>query len=89
MVRKRPITGDYPFLTVEATYFKVRENNRVISKALMIAPGTNEEGRREIPGFSAYRNESEETWTDFLKRLKRRGLTNPLMITSDAHEGIR
>ncbi|MGN0271090.1 MAG: transposase, partial [Candidatus Weimeria sp.] len=40
-------------------------------------------------GFSAYRNESEETWTDFLKSLKRRGLTNPLMITSDAHEGIR
>ncbi|MGN0270519.1 MAG: transposase, partial [Candidatus Weimeria sp.] len=65
--RERPITGNYPFLTVDATYFKVRENNRVISKALMIALGTNEEGRREILGFSAYRNESEETWTDFLK----------------------
>lgn len=39
--RNRPIEGYYPFLTVDATYFKVRENSRVISKALMIAYGTN------------------------------------------------
>ena len=32
--RNRPLTGPYPFLTVDATYFKVRENHRVISKAL-------------------------------------------------------
>ena len=39
--RTRPLEGDYPFLTVDATYFKVRENSRVISKAFMIAYGTN------------------------------------------------
>ena len=86
--RNRPLEGRYPFLTVDATYFKVRENNRVISKALMIAYGTNEQGHREILGFAAYRNESKATWQDFLKSLKKRGLKGVIMITSDAHEGI-
>ena len=52
--RHRPIEGNHPFLTIDATYFKVRENHRVISKAMMIAYGTNEEGHREILGFGAY-----------------------------------
>lgn len=84
----RPLEGDYPFLTVDATYFKVRENSRIISKAFMIAYGTNVEGHREILGFGVYANESSATWTDFLLSLKKRGLTGLLMITSDAHEGI-
>ena len=86
--RNRPLEGRYPFLTVDATYFKVRENNRVISKALMIAYGTNKQGHREILGCAAYRNESKDTWQDFLKSLKKRGLKGVIMITSDAHEGI-
>ena len=84
----RPLEGDYPFLTVDATYFKVRENSRIISKAFMIAYGTNAEGHRNILGFGVYANESSATWTDFLLSLKKRGLTGLLMITSDAHEGI-
>ena len=84
----RPLEGDYPFLTVDATYFKVRENSRIISKAFMIAYGTNTEGHREILGFGVYAKASSATWTDFLLSLKKRGLTGLLMITSDAHEGI-
>ena len=86
--RERPLTGEYPFMTIDATYFKVRENSRVISKAFMIAYATNSEGHREIIGFGVYRNESKETWNSFLKGLKARGLTGVRMITSDAHEGI-
>ena len=73
---------------MDATYFKVRENSRVISKAFMIAYGTNAEGHREILGFGVYANESSATWMDFLLGLKKRGLTGLLMITSDAHDGI-
>ena len=86
--RERPLTGNYPFMTVDATYFKVRERHRVVSKAFMIAFGTNDQGHREILGFGVYHNESKETWNDFLRGLKKRGLSGVLMITSDAHEGI-
>lgn len=55
----------------------------------MIAYGMNEQGHREILDFAVCENESKETWKAFLLRLRNRGLTNVLMITSDAHEGIR
>ena len=87
--RNRPLTENYPFLTVDATYFKVRENHRIVSKAFMIALATNDEGHREVIGFGVYHNESKDTWNDFLNGLKKRGLKGLLMITSDAHEGIR
>lgn len=87
--QQRPLTKRYPFVILDATYFKVRENHRVISKALMIAYGTNEHGEREIIDFRAYERESKETWNAFLRNLKERGLHGVFMIVSDAHEGIR
>lgn len=87
--RNRKLCDSYPFLTVDATYFKARENHRVISKAFMIAYGTNSSGMREILGFGVYKNESFETWKCFLQGLKDRGLKDVLMITSDAHEGLK
>lgn len=87
--RNRPLTNNYPFLIVDATYFKVRENHRIISKAFMIALGSDEHGHREILGFAPYASESKETWRNFLQDLKLRGLNGVLMVISDAHEGIR
>ena len=46
--RERPLSGEHPFLTIDATYFPVREKSRVISKAFMIAYASNSEGHREI-----------------------------------------
>ena len=83
----RPLEDPYPFLIVDAKYFKVRENHRIVSKAFMVAMGITEDGRREIIGFDTYENESEATWEKFFIGLKKRGL-NPDMITSDAHQGL-
>ena len=87
--RNRPLTEEYPFLMVDATYFKVRENHRITSKALMIALGTTREGKREILGFGVYPSEATSTWLDFFSSLKKRGLHGLCLITSDAHEGLR
>ena len=86
--RNRPLEGHYPFIEVDATYFKVREKHRFISKAFMIAYGVNEYGTREILGFDVCHAETKETWNAFFRGLKKRGLSGLLMITSDAHEGI-
>lgn len=87
--RNRPLTDHYPFVTMDATYFKVREDHRIISKAFMIAYAVNSGGRREIIGFEAYANESKETWKDFLLSLRSRGLRNVRVFISDSHEGIK
>ena len=87
--RERPLTECYPFVTVDATYFRCRSEHRVTSRAMMIAYGVSGHGRREIIGFGVYPNESQTTWTDFLTSLQRRGLAGVLLIISDAHEGLR
>ena len=86
--KNRPLDKNYPFIFVDATYLKVRENHRITSKAFMVALATTDEGKREIVGFDVYDNESKETWRAFMEELKERGLTGLKMITSDAHDGI-
>ena len=86
--KARPLEGDYKFLYVDATYFKVRGEHRIGSKAMMVALAITDAGKREILGFEIYGNESKETWKLFLESLKERGLKEPKMITSDAHDGI-
>lgn len=87
--QNRPITGEYPFITVDATYFKVREDHKIVSKALMIAYAVNSLGYREIIGFDVFTNESNDTWIEFFQGLRRRGLRSVKLIISDAHEGIQ
>ena len=88
--RNRPIEADkYPFLVLDATYFKCRENHRIVSKAFMVAIGITNKGNREVLGFEQYDDESNPTWVSFLKKLEKRGLSAPLMYTSDAHLSIR
>ena len=87
--RERPLDDSYPFVWVDATYFKVRIKHRITSRAMMVATAMTKEGFREVIGFGVYENESKRTWTDFMESLKDRGLNNVRIITSDAHEGIR
>lgn len=87
--RKQPLDDkEFPFLMVDAAYFKVREDHRIMSKALMLAIGYTFEGKREVVGFNVYDDESNPTWFDFLSDLKSRGLHGVMMITSDAHPAI-
>lgn len=86
--KNRRLEKAYPFVLVDATYLKTRENHRIVSKALMVAYATNTEGKREVIGFDVYDNESKDTWLMFFETLKKRGLHGLLMITSDAHPGI-
>jgi len=46
--RNRPLSGEYPYLIVDAQYHKVRENHRVVSKAVLTIYGINKDGYREI-----------------------------------------
>lgn len=57
--------------------------------ALMIAHGVNRDGQREILAIEPMLEESEETWSDFFKGLKRRGLRKVILCISDAHAGIQ
>jgi putative transposase len=85
----RPIEGDWPYLWIDATYVKVRQNGRIVSVAVIIAVGVNSDGRREILGMDIGPSEAETFWTAFLRKLARRGLRGVKLVISDAHEGIK
>ena len=85
----RPIEGDWPYLWIDATYLKVRQNGRIISVAVIVAVGANNDGRREVLGMTLGASEAETFWTEFLRQLARRGLRGVKLVISDAHEGIK
>ena len=85
----RPIEGDWPYLWIDATYVKVRQNGRIVSVAVIVAVGVNGDGRREILGLDVGPSEAETFWTGFLRKLARRGLRGVKLVISDAHEGIK
>ncbi|MFT0862664.1 IS256 family transposase [Ancylobacter sp. G4_0304] len=85
----RPIEGDWPYLWIDATYLKVRQNGRIVSVAVIVAVGVNSDGRREVLGMDIGPSEAETFWTAFLRKLARRGLRGVKLVISDAHEGIK
>ena len=85
----RPIEGDWPYLWIDATYVKQRDNGRIVSAAVIVAVGVNSDGRREVLGMDIGPSEAETFWTEFLRKLRRRGLRGVKLVISDAHEGIK
>lgn len=88
--RERRLDGTrWPYLIVDARYEKVRHAHRVVSRAVLIVAGVNEEGRREILTWGVHDRESEQTWAEVFGELKRRGLSGVELVVSDGHEGIQ
>lgn len=85
----RPIEGEWPYIWIDATYLKVRRGGRVVSVAAIIAVGVNTDGRREVLGLEIGTSEAEPIWTEFLRKLTRRGLRGVKLVISDAHESIK
>ena len=56
---------------------------------MIIAIGVNTDGRREVLGLEIGTSEAEPIWTEFLRKLTRRGLRGVKLVISDAHEGIK
>jgi putative transposase len=85
----RPLEGDWPYVWLDATYIKVRRDGRIVPVAVTIATGVNAQGRREVLGMAVGASEAETFWTEFLRKLRRRGLSGVKLVISDAHEGLK
>jgi putative transposase len=81
--------GIFPYITLDATYLKVRHNGTVMDQSTLIAYGVNLSGRREIIGISISLSEAEVHWRNFMENLVKRGLSGLRLITSDDHLGLK
>jgi putative transposase len=88
--RNRPLEGSYPYVWVDATYVKARQEGRVSSVAVVIAVGVNARtGEREVLGMDVGPSEDGAFWGAFLRSLVARGLSGVRLVTSDAHRGLK
>ncbi|MGH2867844.1 MAG: IS256 family transposase [Solirubrobacteraceae bacterium] len=87
--RERPLEGAYPYLWLDAKYVKVRDRGRVVSKALVVAYAVHESGIREVIGLDVGEVESGSFWVEFLRGLKKRGLSGVRLAITDQHEGLK
>jgi len=85
----RPLEGAWPYLWLDATYIKVREGGRIISRAVIVAVAVNSDGKREVLGIATGPSEAETFWTDFLRSLADRGLRGVKLVIADDHKGLR
>ena len=60
--RNRRLAGRYPYVWLDGTFVKVRENGRVVSTAVVIAVGVKDSGEREVLGFDVGPSEDGQFW---------------------------
>jgi putative transposase len=87
--RNRPLSESYPYVWLDAIYLKVRQNNRIVSLAAVVAIGVSETGERRVLGLATGASESEAFWSEFLRSLVGRGLKGVQLVISDSHEGLK
>ena len=78
-----------PYIWVDATYVKCRDEGHVSSCALVTAIGAGADGYRRPLGLDAVDTESHAGWLAFLRSPRERGADGVVCVTPDAHEGLR
>ena len=85
----RPLTGNRPYIRLDATYPETRQGGRIVSGAAIFAVAAKRDRQREIVGLGLGPSEAEPFWMDFPRGLKARGLDSPKLAISAAHRGHR
>jgi transposase-like protein len=79
----------FPYLWLDATYVKCRCDGHVVSLAIVTAIACGQDGVKRFVGLDVVDTESYPSWLAFLRRLRKRGVEDVVLITSDAHQGLR
>ncbi len=80
---------EFPYVFLDATYLNGRKDHRVVSRAVVVATGVAADGNREVLDLDVGDTEDEVFWTQFLRRLRQRGLHGVVLVISDAHTGLK
>jgi len=86
---KRCLSEPYRYLILDARYERVRESGTIQHKAVQIAIGINDEGRRCVLAVELANRESLTSWKEFLVELNQRGLHGVEFVVSDDHAGLK
>ena len=86
--RSRPLENTYPFVFFDALHVKVRQEFKIISKAVYCVLGINTDGKKDILGLYMSENESASFWLDVATDLKNRGVNDIFISCMDGLKGL-
>jgi len=86
--RNRPIEGEHVYVFLDGVWLKRSWGGEVKNVAVLIAFGVDSEGYREILGVAEGMKEDQESWREFLRHLKSRGLKGVKLVISDKCLGL-
>ncbi len=86
--RARPLESVYAVMFLDAVFFKVKQDNKVITKVLYNIMGINSSGYKEILGFYPAESEGAHFWLSVLNDLKARGIEDILIACIDSLKGF-
>jgi transposase-like protein len=86
--RNRPIEGEHAYVYLDGIWLKRSWGGEVKNVAVLVAIGVRSDGYREILGVAEGLKEDTESWRNFLRHLKQRGLKGVRLFTSDKSLGL-
>ena len=86
--QSRPLDAVYPIVYMDCIVLKIRQDKRVINKAIYLVLGINIEGQKELLGMWISENEGAKFWLSVLTDLKNRGVQHMLIACVDGLKGF-
>ena len=86
--RQSPIEGDFTYMSLDGIWLKRSWGGEVKNVAVLVAIGVDQEGYRQVLGVCEGAKEDAESWRQFLRHLKGRGLKGVRLVTSDKCLGL-
>jgi putative transposase len=86
--RNRPIEGSHAYVYLDGIWLKRSWGGEVKNVAVLVAIGVRSDGYREILGVVEGVKEDTESWRNFMRHLKQRGLTGVRIFVSDKSLGL-
>lgn len=86
--RNKPLESEYVYMFVDGIWLKRSWGGEVQPVSVLVAIGVNKEGYREIIGVAEGSREDAESWRNFFRYLKERGLQKVSLIVSDKSIGV-
>lgn len=86
--RKRTLEAFYPIVFLDALVINVKENSKVVKKAIYLALAVRLDGQKELLGLWIDQNEGAKFWYEVLSELKNRGVNDILIAGVDGLTGF-
>ncbi len=86
--QSRPLDAVYLIIYLDCIVVKIRQDKKVINKAIYLALGVNMEGHKELLGLWLSENEGAKFWLNVLTELQNRGVKDILIACIDGLKGF-